>query len=56
MLHRNHHARMTSRDDTRERASSTTLGRPFVGEELFDAIADTVFFLKTGTADMSRST
>ena len=36
---------MTSRDDPRARFLDD-LGRPFVGEELFDAIADTVFFLK----------
>jgi AraC-like DNA-binding protein len=40
---------METRDD-RSREFLGALGRPFLGEELFDRIPDTVFFLKDGKA------
>lgn len=39
----NHHS--TSQDDARDRLLGA-LGRPFAGDELFDAVPDIVFFLK----------
>jgi AraC-like DNA-binding protein len=36
--------------DNRSQGFLGVLGRPFLGEELFDRIADTVFFLKDGDA------